>query len=142
MGLDTTVELAVLSACDSGRGRATAAGDVIGLTRALMSAGVRQLVVSLWPVDDQLACLTMVRLHEELLSGRSPVWALAAAQRAVRAMSRREADDRYRSLQAEAGINASPGARSARDLGSPEPDLASEDPLPPYFWAPFVHVGA
>jgi CHAT domain-containing protein len=36
MGLDTTLDLAVLSACDSGRGRATAAGDLIGLTRALL----------------------------------------------------------------------------------------------------------
>jgi CHAT domain-containing protein len=142
MGLDTTVDLAVLSACDSGRGRATAAGDMIGLTRALLAAGVHHLVVSLWPVDDQLACLAMVRFHEELLGGRPPAWALATAQRALRAMSRPEADDRYLALQGEAGIDGPLGTRSARDLGMEGTDGPSDDLSQPGYWAPFVHVGA
>ena len=47
VGLDT--DLAVLSACDSGRGDITATGDVVGLARGLLAAGVRRVVVSLWP---------------------------------------------------------------------------------------------
>lgn len=142
MGLDTTIDLAVLSACDSGRGRATAAGDVIGLTRALMSAGARELVVSLWPVDDQLACLTMVRFHEQLLTPVPPAEALTAATRAVRAMSRAEADAEYAALRATAGGEAAGGVRSARDIRPDRPAPRRDDPGHPAFWAPFVHVGA
>ena len=36
VGLDT--DLAVLSACDSGRGDITATGDVVGLARGLLAA--------------------------------------------------------------------------------------------------------
>ena len=34
---------------DSGRGDITATGDVVGLARGLLAAGVRRVVVSLWP---------------------------------------------------------------------------------------------
>jgi CHAT domain-containing protein len=140
MGLDTSISLAVLSACDSGRGRATAAGDVIGLTRSLMAAGASELVVSLWPVDDLAASLTMVRLHAELLGGRSPAQALQAAARAVRGLSRAAALDSFRSLTADAAAAGS--TRTARNVGAlddgtaPPPDLRH-----PFYWAPFVHIG-
>jgi CHAT domain-containing protein len=138
MGTDTAIDLAVLSACDSGRGRATAAGDVIGLTRALMAAGARELVVSLWPVDDQAACLTMVRVHERLLADATPAQALADATAAVRAMTRIEADTKYAALQ-DAVDGAPPaGMRSARDLLG---QRVSDNPAHPCYWAPFVHVG-
>jgi CHAT domain-containing protein len=76
MGSDTSIGLASLSACDSGRGRVTASGDLIRLTRALIAAGAQELIVSLWPVDDELACLPMVALHERLLAGLRPADAL------------------------------------------------------------------
>jgi len=64
VGLDT--DLAVLSACDSGRGDITATGDVVGLARGLLAAGVRRVVVSLWPVDDRVGCLTMAAMASAL----------------------------------------------------------------------------
>jgi CHAT domain-containing protein len=61
VGIDLDADLVVLSACDTGRGAATLGGDVIGLVRALLAAGARYLVVSLWPVNDEAGCLVMAR---------------------------------------------------------------------------------
>jgi CHAT domain-containing protein len=56
--------LVVLSACQSGLGRATADG-VIGLGRAFMEAGARAVVMSLWRVKDA----TTAHLMREFYSG-------------------------------------------------------------------------
>ena len=69
IGLRIDAELAVLSACDSGRGAASLGGDVVGLARGLIAAGARRSVVSLWPVDDAPACATMSLFHEHLAGG-------------------------------------------------------------------------
>ena len=37
--------------------------------RAVLAAGARHVVVSLWPVDDQAGCLVMTRLYERLVAG-------------------------------------------------------------------------
>ena len=62
------LDLAVLSACLSGRGQISADG-VYGLQRGLKSAGVRALVVSLWEVDDTASGLMMKYLFERLEQG-------------------------------------------------------------------------
>lgn len=139
MGLDTSISLAVLSACDSGRGRATAAGDVVGLTRSLMAAGASELIVSLWPVDDKAACLTMVRLHAELLDGESPARALQTAAGAVRGLTRSAAVESYRSLAADAATTGT--TRSTRNVAPLDGDTPPPDLSHPFYWAPFVHVG-
>lgn len=141
MGLGPRLDLAVLSACDSGRGRATAAGDVVGLTRALLGSGVRGLVVSLWPVDDVLACLTMVGFHERTVAGSPPVTALAEATARLRTMREGEAARRYAELGGHPAA-ARRTVRSARDLGPAHPGPAIGDPAHPSAWAPFVYVGA
>ena len=51
MGLDLGANLAVLSACNTGKGRITGEG-VVGLSYALMRAGVPSILVSLWSVLD------------------------------------------------------------------------------------------
>lgn len=57
------VELAVLSACDTGRGAVTVGEGVFGLRRALEIAGVRTAVMSLWPVPDRQARRWMVDFY-------------------------------------------------------------------------------
>ncbi|XVU28210.1 CHAT domain-containing protein [Actinoplanes sp. CA-054009] len=142
MGLGTTIDLAILSACDSGRGRAGSAGDVVGLTRAFLGAGVRELIVSLWPVHDRIACLTMVALHRHLLAGAPTAVALAQAQRETRAMTEPEANDLYRALEQQAGRDDGPPSTRTRHIGPDidEPEVPGIDH--PFFWAPFIHIGS
>src|SRR3546814_2152057 len=47
------VALVTLSACESGLGRVTDGDEVLGFTRAFLSAGSSGLVVSLWPVRSE-----------------------------------------------------------------------------------------
>ncbi len=58
-------DLAVLSACNTGRGRITGDG-VVGLSRSLMSAGVSTVVVSLWEVPDGATQQLMTAFYQKL----------------------------------------------------------------------------
>ena len=60
--LNLKAELAVLSACDTGRGDITGDG-VVGLSRALIIAGVPSVVVSLWAVPDAPTAELMVEFY-------------------------------------------------------------------------------
>ena len=78
MAMELDAELAVLSACDSGRGKITGDG-VVGLSRAYLSAGVPNVVVSLWPVSDQATAFMMVQFYNALGKGESKTAALRTA---------------------------------------------------------------
>jgi CHAT domain-containing protein len=71
-------DLAVLSACDTGRGTITGDG-VIGLSRSLMSAGVSSVVVSLWEVPDQSTASLMVEFYRNLQNTPDKAQALRQA---------------------------------------------------------------
>jgi hypothetical protein len=71
-------ELAVLSACDTGRGAITGDG-VVGLSRGFISAGVPTLVVSLWPVSDEAAAALMGHYYGAMKSGAGKATALREA---------------------------------------------------------------
>jgi len=74
--------LVVLSACDTGEGEAQAGEGVLGLRRGFAEAGARNLLMTLWPVDDtETGNLMEAFYHEALQSGDAP-GALARAQRA------------------------------------------------------------
>jgi CHAT domain-containing protein len=152
-------QLLVLSACDTGRGRATAGGDVLGLTRAALITGARHAVVSLWPVHDRVGCLVITRMYRHLVQDPAPHVgaALALAQREVRALSGAERDEEFRLLAHRTGTEPGPRAR-ARSWATgeyPGPSRDSEPPSRdseperrpaaterhPYYWAPFIHVG-
>jgi CHAT domain-containing protein len=156
VGLRIDSELAVLSACDSGRGAASLGGDVVGLARGLIAAGARRSVVSLWPVDDAPACVTMSLLHERLAEGLPVARALHVAQNNVRAMSGSDVTARYVELGGRADATA-----MTRRRGAPSRQVQPELPLDPEFvddladvepvdglngelarvWAPFVVIG-
>ena len=63
--LPLTARLAVLSACDTGRGRITGDG-VVGLSRSFLTAGVDSVVVSLWRVPDDATSLLMRQFYIQL----------------------------------------------------------------------------
>ncbi|MGA5446159.1 CHAT domain-containing protein [Streptomyces umbrinus] len=145
-------QLLVLSACDTGRGRATAGGDVLGLTRAALITGARHAVVSLWPVHDSVGCLVITRMYRHLVHDPAAHvgGALALAQREVRALSGAERDEEFRLLARRAGVDPGPRTR-ARSWAPGEYSGPSRDSEPvrrqaaterhPYHWAPFIHVG-
>jgi CHAT domain-containing protein len=78
-----TTDLAVLSACETGRGQLAAGDEVLGLTRTLRRAGVREVLASLWPVQDEATAELMAGLHRALAGGLPPAAALQQAQRAA-----------------------------------------------------------
>ncbi len=65
--LKLNADLVVLSACDTGRGNITGDG-VIGLSRALLGAGARSVVVSLWSVPDTPTAELMTEFYRQWLS--------------------------------------------------------------------------
>lgn len=81
------VQLAVLSACDTGLGEQLAGEGTLGLERAFRVAGVRATLASLWPVDDE-ASRAWMRVFYGAGGAEPGAGARAAreAARAVRAM--------------------------------------------------------
>lgn len=100
-GLRLDAELAVLSGCGTGLAAVHGADELVGLTRGLLYAGARSVLVSLWNVHDESTAELMGRFYGHLVAGADPADAL------------RETLKEHREAY---------------------PD--------PYFWAPFVLVGA
>ena len=68
--LKLNADLTVLSACETGLGKIRKGEGIIGLTRALIYAGSRNIIVSLWPVSDQSTSNLMVDFYKNLLKGK------------------------------------------------------------------------
>lgn len=60
-----------MSACDTGLGTVEVGEGVFGLRRALEIAGVRTVLMSLWPVPDAESREWMTRFYESRLGGAS-----------------------------------------------------------------------
>jgi tetratricopeptide (TPR) repeat protein/CHAT domain-containing protein len=81
-GLDLErTELVVLSACETGLGHTAGGEGVLGLQRAFQIAGAKNVVASLWKVDDQAtAALMRLFYHKLWADKKSPTVALREAQ--------------------------------------------------------------
>src|SRR5262245_20748030 len=79
MQLDLRADLAVLSACETARGRFGAGEGVIGLSWALFVAGVPSTVVSQWKVESASTRDLMLGFHRQL---RAPASAKAKMTKA------------------------------------------------------------
>lgn len=75
------LDLAVLSACDTGLGDVAGGQGVFGLQRAFHYAGTRDVVASLWKVPDEATGALMALFYQNLWDkGLSPIEALRRAQ--------------------------------------------------------------
>jgi CHAT domain-containing protein/tetratricopeptide (TPR) repeat protein len=61
--LRLNARMALLSACSTGMGKVNRGDGMIGLARAFMVAGTRNVGVSLWEIDDRVTMLFMTRLY-------------------------------------------------------------------------------
>ena len=71
--LKLNADLVVLSACETGLGKIQKGEGIIGLTRALLYAGAKNLIVSLWQVADESTSELMVNFYKNYLDGNNKV---------------------------------------------------------------------
>lgn len=60
-------DLVTLSACETGLGKLSKGEGVLGFTRALLSAGANNIVVSLWRVSDTSTTDFMIDFYDQML---------------------------------------------------------------------------
>jgi len=76
--------LAVLDACETAEGRFVDAEGLQGISRTFLESGTRDLLVTLWPVEDQAARELAREFHRALLAGESPSLAATTARGQLR----------------------------------------------------------
>lgn len=78
-------DLVVLSGCETALGKQVRGEGLVGLTQGFLYAGARQVVASLWRIEDQATSELMSRFYRGfLVEGRAPAAALRQAQLATR----------------------------------------------------------
>ena len=68
-GWQLRARLVTLPACQTGLGRDVEGEGLLGLTRALICAGARDVLCSLWPVSDESTKKLMVGSYGNLRQG-------------------------------------------------------------------------
>ena len=80
-GLDLKgTELVVLSACETGVVDINATDSVSGLSKAFIQAGAKNIVMSLWSVDDEATKELMISFYQEMKENKNYAKALKAAK--------------------------------------------------------------
>ncbi len=91
MQMDLQADLAVLSACETARGRFGAGEGVLGLSWALFVAGVPATVVSQWKVESAATRALMLTFHRQLRATSTKTTKAAALRQAALAVLKRPA---------------------------------------------------
>ena len=73
--------LVTLSACNTAQGEARTGEGVLGLRRAFIQAGTRNLMISLWPVSDKYTVRFMQDFYGRAIASEDAPTALAEVQR-------------------------------------------------------------
>jgi len=74
-------QIVVLSACDTGRGKSISGEGVLGLRRAFVQAGTKNLMLTLWRVKETFTKNLMIYFYRDYLKTRDAVGALSRIQR-------------------------------------------------------------
>jgi CHAT domain-containing protein len=124
----SNVDLAVLSACETGLGQSAGGEGMLGLQRAFQVAGARTVVASLWKVPDVQTQELMARFYDNLWAKKMPK--LAALREAQIWL--------LHGGTAELAVAQSRGVGGV-EHSAPTPDAGGR--LPPQFWAAFELSG-
>ncbi len=82
--LTLNANLAVLSACQTGLGKISKGEGVIGLSRALVYAGAKNIIVSFWSVADESTAELMTDFYSLLLKSKSTSFSTALQEAKVK----------------------------------------------------------
>jgi len=74
-------QIVVLSACDTGRGKSISGEGVLGLRRAFVQAGTKNLMLTLWQVEDTFTKNLMLDFYRDYLKTHDAVGSLSRIQR-------------------------------------------------------------
>ena len=119
------VQLATLSACETGLGETAGGEGLLGLQRAFQTAGAKTVLAGLWKVPDRATQALMARFYNNLWEKKmSQLDALCEAQR----------------WMIREGAKLPDLVRGLDVLPDAAPRQAT-DVLPPYYWAAFVLSG-
>lgn len=77
------VQLAVLSSCVSGIGQLSSSGDLIGFPLAFFSAGCKNVLISLWEIDDTITKELIICFYENLFNTKNPLKALKISKELI-----------------------------------------------------------
>jgi CHAT domain-containing protein/tetratricopeptide (TPR) repeat protein len=143
------VELAVLSACETGLGRVADSQGVYGLQRAFQEAGARSLLVSLWSVSDPATSVLMEEFYQQLWSDKPPSKLEALRQAQLKLLRHPELiEARKQELLVVLKERKQAGELALRGPGKvsvllPQGGKAEAEPnrSHPAYWAPFVLSG-
>ena len=132
-GLDLFgTEMVVLSACETGVGKAASGEGLYGLKRALILAGARSQAATLWKVGDDATQALMSAWYRRLKRGEDRVDALREVQLA---MARGQ-------LKPVAISNRSRGAKPLGQASTTRSARRSRDWKHPWYWASVTLSGA
>jgi CHAT domain-containing protein len=123
------VDLAVLSACETGLGQTAGGEGMLGLQRAFQVAGASTTITSLWSVDDAATQTLMVEFYKRLWDKDHPVGKLEALRQAQLEMLHRYDPRTLKLIDRGRGI----------ELETPAADLGGR--LAPQYWAAFELSG-
>jgi CHAT domain-containing protein len=79
----TQTELVVLSACETGFGNSTFFGGE-NLANSFLRAGAKNIISTLWPVDDEITQQFMITFYSELLKNKNINLALRTAKQIIK----------------------------------------------------------
>ena len=136
MQMELHAEVAVLSACETARGKVHEGEGVMGLSWALFVAGTPTTVVSLWQIDSAATAKMMTVFHRDLRSAMSqqqlPLTRTSALLHPRASYRRLKSQNRENAF----AINKAQALRQAALALMAQPKYAH-----PFFWAAFVVVG-
>ncbi len=124
----TRLELAVLSACETGLGKEAGGEGLLGMQRAFQAAGARSVIASLWQVDDRATQALMGDFYKLAWDAEKPLSRVEALRQAQLAMLFGRALD---------------GKPRGIGKGTEKFDTGEKPAkrLPPFYWAAFVLSG-